>query len=130
MSTQEDNSLEDDEEEEPPANSMEELLFREFAVLKLGVSRDQRLPFLLRYSTESGRGMIAARDIKVGELIIEESPAVVGPKATNNGGCCLECGCQIFDLSDVTFCSDCHFHFCSPECRLSSFHLQECAEMQ
>ena len=45
--------------------------------------RDQNIPFLLRYSEKSGRGMFATRDIKMGEVIVEESPAVWGPKVRN-----------------------------------------------
>jgi len=124
------NDDDNDDDYEPPANSVEELLFREFIVLKLGLSRDQKIPFMLRYSTESGRGMIATRNIKKGEIIIEESPAVWGPKAASSCGCCLECGHHLYQLSAVTFCSLCHLHFCSPECANSSYHGQECAEMQ
>jgi len=120
---------ENEEVEEPPANSMEELLFRELAVLKLGVRRDQKIPFLLRYSPESGRGMIASKNIKMGEVIIEESPAVWGPKATSDGACCLECGQHLFELADVTFCNLCNFHFCSIKCSNSEHHSKECSEM-
>jgi hypothetical protein len=38
---------------------------------------------LLRYSEKSGRGMFATRDIKMGEVIVEESPAIWGPKVRN-----------------------------------------------
>ena len=46
--------------------------------------RHQKIPFTLRYSEECGRGMIATRDIKRGEVIVEESPAVWGPKVGND----------------------------------------------
>eukprot|EP00091_Calanus_sinicus_P016899 TRINITY_DN36540_c0_g1_i1.p1 TRINITY_DN36540_c0_g1~~TRINITY_DN36540_c0_g1_i1.p1 ORF type:complete len:108 (-),score=31.81 TRINITY_DN36540_c0_g1_i1:54-377(-) len=93
---------------------MEELLFRELAVLKLGLKRGAKPPFLLRYSEESGRGLIATRRIKTGEVIMEETPAVWGPKA--DGACCLECGLQLKDLSAVVFCNLCNLHFCSNPC--------------
>jgi len=102
----------DDEEYEIPANTMEDLLFRELSVLKLGVGREQRIPFQLRYSEQSGRGMMASRSIKRGEIIVEESPAVSGPKASFTGASCLECAQPLATLSVVTFCDLCHLHFC------------------
>merc|ERR1740137_447042 len=101
-----------DEEYEPPKNNMEELLLRELSVLKLGVGREQRIPFQLRYSEQSGRGMMASRSIKTGDIIVEESPAVSGPKATTTGASCLECAQPLATLSVVTFCDLCHLHFC------------------
>jgi len=125
------NNNEDGEEDyEPPANTMEELLFRELAVLKLGVSRHQKIPFTLRYSEECGRGMIATRNIKRGEVIVEESPAVWGPKATNRGASCLECASPITDLSRVIFCPECNLHFCSTACSKSPAHIRECKAMK
>merc|ERR1712123_296330 len=106
---------------------MEKLLFRELAVLKLGLKRDAKPPFLLRYSEDSGRGLIAMRNIKTGEVIMEESPAVWGPKS--EGACCLECGLQMQELSSVVFCDLCHLHFCSAGC-CSSHPSKECREMQ
>jgi len=120
----------DDVDDELPSNAMEELLFRELAVLKLGIGRDQKIPISLRYLEKSGRGMIATRNIKKGEIIVEESPVVWGPKATSTGASCLECSQHLHDLPDVTFCSLCHLHFCSPECSQSPYHKQECSEMQ
>eukprot|EP00092_Neocalanus_flemingeri_P064299 GFUD01078004.1.p1 GENE.GFUD01078004.1~~GFUD01078004.1.p1 ORF type:complete len:540 (-),score=145.79 GFUD01078004.1:76-1695(-) len=117
----------DDTEEEPPANTIEELLFRELVVLKLGLHRNAKPPFLMRYSEESGRGLIATRNIKTGEIIMEETPAVWGPKA--KGACCLECGLELHKLSSFHFCNLCHLHFCSGEC-CAAHPRPECVEMQ
>jgi len=123
----EENINESEFDEEPPANSMEELLFRELAVLKLGLHRDARPPFQLRYSEDSGRGLIATRNIGRGEIIMGETPAVWGPKAS--GAACLECGQQVQNLALVHFCNLCHLHFCSMDC--SKTHpIKECTEMQ
>ena len=116
-----------------------------FCVHKKYMYRYAKPPFLLRYSEESGRGLIATRNIKTGEIIMEETPAVWGPKA--DGACCLECGLQLHELSSVHFCNLCHLHFCrchsvyiildkcildfifSADC-CSSHPIKECSEMQ
>jgi len=74
--------------------------------------------------------MMASRSIKRGEIIVEESPAVSGPKATINGGSCLECAQPLLTLSVVTFCDLCHLHFCSVACSESPDHKTECPAMQ
>eukprot|EP00092_Neocalanus_flemingeri_P045863 GFUD01051451.1.p1 GENE.GFUD01051451.1~~GFUD01051451.1.p1 ORF type:complete len:534 (+),score=110.11 GFUD01051451.1:51-1652(+) len=114
-------------EEETTSKTTEELLLRELAVLKLGLDRNAKPPFVMKYSEESGRGLIANRNIKTGEIILEETAAVWGPKAS--GACCLQCSLELCELSSFHFCSLCHLHFCSAKC-CSLQQSSECAEMQ
>eukprot|EP00092_Neocalanus_flemingeri_P045864 GFUD01051452.1.p1 GENE.GFUD01051452.1~~GFUD01051452.1.p1 ORF type:complete len:534 (+),score=102.78 GFUD01051452.1:149-1750(+) len=114
-------------EEETTSKTKEELLLRELAVLKLGLDRNAKPPFVMKYSEESGRGLIANRNIKTGEIILEETAAVWGPKAS--GACCLQCSLELCELSSFHFCSLCHLHFCSAKC-CSLQQSSECAEMQ
>lgn len=99
-------------------------------MLKLGVERGQRIPFQLRYSEESGRGMVASRSIKKGEVVLVESPVVYGPKATSSGAGCCGCGVLLEDIRAVIFCNACSLHFCSTTCCQSSMHKLECTSMQ
>jgi hypothetical protein len=46
----------------------------------MGLDRKAVMKVVLSYNSVSGRGLVATRDILPGELILEESPALCGPK--------------------------------------------------
>ena len=66
--------------------------------------------------------MVATRHIEPLELILSESPAVVGPYSKSSLGC-LEC----FKRVDGSYiCSKCHFPVCNAECETGKLHQAEC----
>ena len=57
--------------------------------------------------------MVAARDLNPLELILKESPAVVGPYSNTLPGC-LQC----FRKVDGSYaCTNCGFPMCNPRCQ-------------
>ncbi len=48
----------------------------------MGLDRKATMKVALSYNSVSGRGLVATRDILPGELILEESPALYGPKVS------------------------------------------------
>ncbi|CAB3386012.1 Hypothetical predicted protein [Cloeon dipterum] len=73
-----------------------------------------------------GRHLVATRDIKQGELIIRESPLVIGPKTVSTP-ICLGC-CKPADLSYP--CPGCAWPLCGVACSSSAAHQAECDLMQ
>ncbi len=49
-------------------------------LFQMGLDRKAVMKVALSYNSVSGRGLVATRDILPGELILEESPALYGPK--------------------------------------------------
>ena len=87
-------------------------------------------PFCIETRQDVGRIMVATRDIRAGEVILEEAPAVWGPNS-KSAAVCLEClkPCitsvttdeeNLSDLSEISMktCSKCHFPVCGEECKL------------
>lgn len=77
--------------------------------------------------------MVATRDIKQGEMILKEKPAVIGPRIS----CptvCLTCGKNLdpkdFEAKwDYYKCSKCNWPMCGPECENAEVHKPECNAM-
>jgi hypothetical protein len=46
----------------------------------MGLDKREVVKVCLSYSKVSGRGLVATRDIQQGEIILQESPALSGPK--------------------------------------------------
>ena len=81
-------------------------------------------PFKVEYDCEMGRYLVATRTIKPGEVIMHESPAVLGPY-TRSKAQCLNC----FKLIDCKIRFDCHrcgFPVCGDECARGKYHKDEC----
>lgn len=87
--------------------------------------------FSIEKNSEYGRFAIAARDLIPGELLLEEIPFVVGPKASST--CvCLECFCPVDATSTGSRCESCSWPLCEI-CRKSSeisLHKRECEILQ
>ena len=94
-------------------------------------------PFRIDIQPNIGRIMVATRDIRAGEIILEEMPAVWGPN-NKSAAVCLECLNPAFKLPDasvdekvngdkggilINTCSKCHFPICGAECKLISSFL-------
>ncbi|KAL4089800.1 hypothetical protein QTP88_024764 [Uroleucon formosanum] len=68
-------------------------------------------------SPELGRHWVAARDIAAGEVLLEERPLVVGPKA-GSPPVCLTC----YAPSAGYRCSACGWPVCGPQCEEAPVH--------
>lgn len=80
---------------------------------------------IVQHSGDVGRFVVATKDIKVGEVIIEEQPVTVGPKQFTNPVCL---GCH----KEVGFsfrCPECEWPLCGPECQARSIHQIECSTL-
>lgn len=89
--------------------------------------------FKIEYSDTLGRHMIATRDIKQGEMILKEKPAVIGPKVACTT-VCLSCGKYLDpneyqDNFDYYKCSKCNWPMCGPACENAEVHKPECKAM-
>lgn len=74
-------------------------------------------PYAVATSPELGRHWVAARDIAAGEVLLEERPLVVGPKA-GSLPVCLACYAP-----DTGYrCSACGWPACGPRCEAASAH--------
>jgi len=82
--------------------------------------------FRLETSERFGRYLVANRDIKKGELIFQEPPLVIGPKAVTYP-VCLGCHKQISDV--FRNCDGCGYPLCSVHCQVSDAHFDECQVM-
>jgi len=83
---------------------------------------DQCLPFTVRVGEGVGRYVVATRDIKAGELILEDRPAVWGP-CFDTEAVCVEC---LGRPDGTIFCHRCNFPLCSEACRDGPNHKPEC----
>ncbi|XP_034834632.1 SET domain-containing protein SmydA-8 [Maniola hyperantus] len=89
--------------------------------------------YKIEHSDIIGRYMIATRDIKQGEIILKEKPAVSGPRITCTPHC-LSCNrklepIQIEDKLDFYKCSKCNWPMCNLNCESAEPHREECELM-
>lgn len=71
-----------------------------------------------------GRHLIATRDIKVGEVILDEQPLVAGPSQVTPPVCL---GCyRILTEQSACACLDCGWPMCSEDCARTPAHRAEC----
>ena len=87
--------------------------------------RDESLcqPFRLEYG-DKGRYLVATRDIHPLQLIMTDSPCVVGPPA-KTVPVCLECLAPLTPASPP--CPGCSLPLCAPSCFSGPLHHQECS---
>lgn len=79
-------------------------------------------PYAIATSPVFGRHWVAARNISAGEVLLEERPLVVGPKA-GSSPVCLTC----YAPANGRGCSACGWPACGPRCERSPVHrLAEC----
>lgn len=103
---------------------------------KLGWREGHKLKccaFKIQCSDTFGRHMVATRDIKQGEMILKEKPAVMGPKISSVPQC-LACGMKLEPMKiengyDFYKCSMCNWPMCGPQCEKSDIHKPECKVM-
>ncbi|KAK7080478.1 hypothetical protein SK128_005731 [Halocaridina rubra] len=96
----------------------EDSLFHEDSTLQ-----EQR-PIHISYSPVYGRYLAAFRDIKAGELIFQERPLVLAPKA-GSGPTCLACLKALGN--DWNGCQTCGAPLCTPPCTGESHTERECS---
>ncbi|XP_030026011.1 SET domain-containing protein SmydA-8 [Manduca sexta] len=87
--------------------------------------------FKIQHTDTLGRHMVATRDIKQGEMILKEKPAVIGPRITSPVHC-LACGKKLEPLDstyDFYKCTTCQWPMCGPECEKADVHKPECKAM-
>lgn len=89
--------------------------------------------FKIQYSDTLGRHMIATRDIKQGEMILKEKPAVMGPRISCTPQC-LSCAIKlepnkVGDKYEFYYCSSCNWPMCGPKCEKADVHKAECKIM-
>ena len=93
-------------------------------------------PFYIDTLPTVGRVMIASRDIRAGEIILEEMPAIWGPNNKSPAVClgCLKPTWKSMEKNDVVendevvdttlrTCSKCKFPVCGTECKLEFFYM-------
>ncbi|XP_013179737.1 PREDICTED: protein msta, isoform A [Papilio xuthus] len=90
-------------------------------------------PFKIQFTSALGRHMIATRDIKQGEIILKEKPAVTGPRMASTAHC-LSCAkklqpSMIEENLDYYKCPLCNWPMCSLECAKDEVHKNECKAM-
>jgi len=81
-------------------------------------------PFRVEQTSETGRNLVATRNIKQGETILVEFPEVVGPY-TRSKAQCLNCF-KLIDNNSKTDCVECRFPVCNEECARGRNHEDEC----
>ena len=84
-----------------------------------------RLPWRVERSETLGRFLVATKDVEEGELILNESPMVVGPRQLTKP-VCLGCHKELTPSSPGTPCLRCQWPMCSPACQASPQHDAEC----
>lgn len=90
------------------------------------VHKGQCCPWKLSESSALGRHLEATRDIRAGEVVLEEDPLVVGPKIM----CVPTClGCLRRVPGDYN-CRACGWPLCGAACELHPRHLPECRVMK
>eukprot|EP00092_Neocalanus_flemingeri_P013253 GFUD01014283.1.p1 GENE.GFUD01014283.1~~GFUD01014283.1.p1 ORF type:complete len:522 (+),score=161.87 GFUD01014283.1:236-1801(+) len=80
------------------------------------------LPFTVLYKEGVGRYVVATRDIKASEVILEDHPAVLGPNYETEA-VCLEC---LSRADGSVLCHHCNLPLCSDKCRDGPKHKAEC----
>lgn len=74
-------------------------------------------PYAVIECPELGRHWVATRDIAAGEVLLEERPLAVGPKA-GSPAVCLAC----YAPSARAACSACGWPVCGPQCETAPVH--------
>ncbi|XP_021915499.1 protein msta isoform X2 [Zootermopsis nevadensis] len=86
--------------------------------------RSRCKPFKVADNKALGRHLIATRDIKVGEVILDEQPLVAGPSQVTPPVCL---GCyRILTEQSACACLDCGWPMCSEDCARTPAHRAEC----
>ncbi|XP_023326741.1 uncharacterized protein LOC111700149 isoform X2 [Eurytemora carolleeae] len=84
-----------------------------------------KLPYRVERSKKLGRFLAATKDLAEGELILQESPMVIGPRQLTKP-VCLGCHKEIASSSEMIKCIRCNWPVCSLKCQDSPQHDPEC----
>ncbi|KAJ4438510.1 hypothetical protein ANN_14455 [Periplaneta americana] len=81
--------------------------------------------FLVAENKILGRHLIATRDLKVGEIILQELPLVAGPSQVTPPVCL---GCyRLLTEQNAKTCTECGWPVCSEVCAHATAHRAECS---
>ena len=83
-------------------------------------------PFKISHNETVGRYLVATRDIKPGELMLEDATLIMGPK-TITEPVCLAC---YRPVNGDYSCEDCGFPMCDENCSQAESHQPECKAVQ
>jgi len=86
--------------------------------------KDKCFPFKVEMWGEMGRVLVATRNIKKGEVICREEPAIVGPYSRSKPQC-LHCF-KVFDPGHKYTCNGCGYPMCDLKCSRGKYHVEEC----
>ncbi|XP_049855223.1 SET domain-containing protein SmydA-8 [Schistocerca gregaria] len=75
-----------------------------------------------------GRHLVAARDLRAGELVLREPPLALGPKISSHAAC-LGCLRRLREAS-ARACSGCGWPVCGAACERAAAHRAECDLMR
>lgn len=87
-----------------------------------------KLPWRVERSPFLGRFLTATRDLEEGQLILQDTPLVVGPRQLTKP-VCLGCHKEI-SATDHKKCVRCNWPVCSTRCQDSVLHVPECRATQ
>ncbi|XP_053659241.1 SET domain-containing protein SmydA-8 [Anopheles marshallii] len=73
-------------------------------------------PYSVKRTEEIGRYLVASRDLKAGDVIIETLPLILGPCAETEP-VCLACHSTFTPDSVIHRCERCNWRICSPNCQ-------------
>jgi len=96
---------------------------REHQKLHWKVHKSQCCAYKVCSSPDIGRYLVATRDLKPGEMIISETPLVIGPQAVTIP-VCLAC---YKPATNKYLCPKCGWPMCSSTCAKASVHEAECS---
>jgi len=95
---------------------------RDHQKLHWKVHKSQCCAYKVCSSPELGRFLVATRDLKPGEMIISETPLVIGPQATTVP-VCLAC---YKPATSKYACGKCGWPMCNSSCAKAAVHEPEC----
>lgn len=96
--------------------------FKESLIKHINELYNQNQPWDIKYFPESGRGMVATRDINENEVIVYDKPLLLGPTSNNNVLLCVNC---YKTMNEVNVCNMCHLTICI-DCNNKEEHTVEC----
>ncbi|XP_042221391.1 SET domain-containing protein SmydA-8-like [Homarus americanus] len=89
--------------------------------------KDECWPVAQAKDPQSGRYLVATRDLKEGQLVMREKPLILGPQAESFPVCL---GCHSFiTTDDHPRCPSCTWPLCSLSCAGTALHQAECSAL-
>ncbi|XP_038222463.1 SET domain-containing protein SmydA-8 [Zerene cesonia] len=88
------------------------------------VHKHRCTPARIREDPKYGRYLEATKNIRAGDIILNESPLITGP-AQVTPPVCLGCY-KLLEKEKVVSCEKCGWPFCSKECTEKEVHVPEC----